>query len=1271
MPEGLRGRLLGGRFRVEERVGAGGMGVVHRARDERADQLVALKRLHRGVSRARFEREVEAIARLAHPRVVAYVAHGVDEEGHPWIATEWLEGVTLEDALRERRLAPRDALPLGRGVAEALAHAHARRVVHRDLKPANLFLPGGDPAAVRVLDFGVARLEDAVRLTEAGATVGTPGYMAPEQARGDDRVGPAADLYGLGCVLWECLLGRPPFGGSHAIAVLAKVLLEELPSIADRAPGLPPALAALVNALLAKDPARRPASADEVAARLAAIDAGALQEVPADLAESTEALTTDERRLVAVVLLRAPTPGPEDATLPAPRDDDDPALEAVARRHGARVERLADGSAVLHVSGSGVATDLAAAAARCALALAERWPERALALATGRREGTRGLPVGGALDRAASLIDAPREAGVPMDEVSASLVEARFVVTPGAPPRLRAERHRPTTIRPVAGRSTPCVGRERELAWLRDAVTETHRRRRPSAALVVGPAGLGKSRLAHELARALRDEGIRCVWAAAHPLGADVPFGLAAALLRASLEGEGDDEESALAHLPRWLEAHAPGAPAAFGRGLRALLRPDEAAPDPTRRGDLVRHAFHGWVDAELARGPRVWILDDLHWADAPSVELLGHALRGADRALSVVGLARPALADRFPRLWAGRASTLALPELDPAAAAALIDAVLGEVDPARREELVDQAAGHPFLLEELLRAEARGQPRDTPPDSVLAMVQARLEGLPEDARRALRAASVLGPTLEREAIAALLGSAVGQGQVDGWLDLLVDAEILDRLPARAFGEPPRHRFRHALLREAAYGTLTEPDRRAGHRRAARWLAEGPAPEPAIVAEHYRRGGRDGSAASWYARAAERALGANELGPCERWAELAVTLGAEGEARGRALLCRAEASIWRGDHRSGERHASAALGHLPPGDPLAHRGAALLFQGLGRCGEGARLESAVGRLRDRGTTRPGAEGPDPRWSASGQIALAQGARELFRLGRYEAGRAILDALPREAPSAEARGWRALALAMQALAADEPGRARDRQREARDAFAEAEDLRMACSLEGEVGFASALLGDLEAAREGLESCGAQAAVLGLAHVETWARGQLAQVLVERGEHERAARLAAEAADAFARQGDARLEGATRAYAVRAQLGRGDVEAALREARRAALLLAPFPPLAPLGHAALARAELAAGDPGAARAAAEEAMRRLEEVGQLEEGEAEVRLVFGLALEAAGDAEAARETFAVGAERVRAQAARIQDPALRALFLERVPAHAELLARARRP
>ncbi|HJL29893.1 MAG TPA: hypothetical protein RMI62_12530, partial [Polyangiaceae bacterium LLY-WYZ-15_(1-7)] len=91
----------------------------------------------------------------------------------------------------------------------------------------------------------------------------------------------------------------------------------------------------------------------------------------------------------------------------------------------------------------------------------------------------------------------------------------------------------------------------------------------------------------------------------------------------------------------------------------------------------------------------------------------------------------------------------------------------------------------------------------------------------------------------------------------------------------------------------------------------------------------------------------------------------------------------------------------------------------------------------------------------------------------------------------------------------------------------------------------------------------------------------------------------------------------------------------------------------------------------GDPGAARAAAEEAMRRLEEVGQLEEGEAEVRLVFGLALEAAGDAEAARETFAVGAERVRAQAARIQDPALRALFLERVPAHAELLARARRP
>src|SRR5262249_28689499 len=150
-----------------------------------------------------------------------------------------------------------ETLELARRVAEALAAAHLRGIVHRDLKPANIFLVGGRVEAPKLLDFGLARELADDGLTAPGTVLGTPAYMAPEQVRGE-AVAAGADVYGLGAVMYRCLSGRAPFGGAHRIAVLAKVLVDDPPSLSRNARGVPPGLDALVDRMLSKDPDRRP-----------------------------------------------------------------------------------------------------------------------------------------------------------------------------------------------------------------------------------------------------------------------------------------------------------------------------------------------------------------------------------------------------------------------------------------------------------------------------------------------------------------------------------------------------------------------------------------------------------------------------------------------------------------------------------------------------------------------------------------------------------------------------------------------------------------------------------------------------------------------------------------------------------------------------------------------------------------------------------------------------------------------------------------------------
>jgi len=271
----LEGEIVDQRFRIGARAGAGAMGVVYAARDLRTGEQVAIKALIAGdpVDLARFDREVDLLVALQHPGVVRYVAHGRTQAGEPWLAMEWLAGDTLKARFERGPLSAPEIVEIGLALASALAGAHAHGVVHRDLKPANVFLLGGAASDVRLLDFGVARLrrwrgKTAAQLTEAGAAIGTPAYMSPEQARGDDDLGAPSDVFSLGAILFELASGARPFASPGLVEMLMKLTHERAPPLAPRAPHFPAGFAALVDAMLEPASARRPAMS-EVFSRLA------------------------------------------------------------------------------------------------------------------------------------------------------------------------------------------------------------------------------------------------------------------------------------------------------------------------------------------------------------------------------------------------------------------------------------------------------------------------------------------------------------------------------------------------------------------------------------------------------------------------------------------------------------------------------------------------------------------------------------------------------------------------------------------------------------------------------------------------------------------------------------------------------------------------------------------------------------------------------------------------------------------------------------------
>ena len=961
------------RFRLESRVGSGGMGEVFRAQDLSNSITVAVKLLRKSASneeRARFKREIQVLADLRHPGIVDYVDHGEWPDGRLFLAMEWLEGEDL--AQRQRRLPPgmNDSVEIVRRTAQAMAAVHGRGVVHRDLKLSNIYIVHRNLSrGVKLIDFGVAKLPNPDDFTTLpGSIIGTPYYMAPEQARGGE-VDARADVYSLAAVLFRLLTGRHVFEAEHIIAFLGRLVLEDpLPASALRF-DLPEALDTLLLRCLSRDPADRPADAGEFARLLAhlpamgneppnsdqsasAIRRVAREDAPSQVVAATASpaprsptlppapLASLERRVIAVILASIPS-----ASL-------DPNLQAQVQAilgEDARLEQLQGGRVVAALGMQKTLGDEAVRAARAALLIATTVPDARIAVATGHAVTGRGGLAGKALERAAAQLDRAAPGGIRVGKATQPLLQGRFVVrADDAGAVLLHEDLVATHKHRVLGISTPTLGRDNELEFLNATFTAVMEDGVPRAIVVVGQTGIGKSRVRQETVQRLKrhHQGIDVLLARGDSMQARTGLSALGRALRSRM-GIRDGEPVALQadRVVRYVAqrpACPPGAAPFLGEFVGVPF--NDAFDDSLRAAREAPHVMNAHIlqaieailrnDAVLV--PQVIIFEDLHLLDETSVDLVDWLLACNDLRLVVFAFGREELLTRFPKLWDRRASTsIGLGPLPASFADVIASMVLPQLDAKKRQIIVRRAEGNPLFLEELLRHAAEG--RDELPISVQALIQARLDLLPAEQRQVVRAASVFGRSCWSDGVSTLLTRDCAAD-----LDALARAEILVQHESSRIDGQIEWGFPQNTVFETAYASLLARDRETLHRAASEWLLSAGEEDLGAIARHAEAGADKGRAAVLFARASSQAYGNGQLEAALDFIDRSIACGEDSVVRSQALLQQAQILGWLGRFEAQLAASEAAADLAEPGtDPWgdAHRLAAAAMRELGRAAD--------------------------------------------------------------------------------------------------------------------------------------------------------------------------------------------------------------------------------------------------------------------------------------------------------------------------------------------
>ncbi|XXX81293.1 protein kinase [Sorangium sp. So ce134] len=994
------------------------MGDIFKGTDQTTGAPVAIKILRAAASpqeRARFAREIAILADLRHPNIVQYIAHGTWLDGRLFFAMEWLDGEDLGQRQRRAPLGLRDSVEVVRRSAAAMAAIHARGVVHRDLKLSNIFLVRGKGTAIKLIDFGVVKLatpDDCP--TERGTIIGTPHFMAPEQARGEP-VDARADVYSLGSVLFRLVTGRNVFETEHAIALLGRLVLEDPPRAQQIRFDVPEALDEVITRAIARDREVRYENGGELARALArvgelnndppatdrsssAIRRAAAPEVrpgPASPAGPSDErpqvrLATSERRVVACVLfeLGAGPLRPEvDASLREVLGDD------------ARLEPLLSGKMVAVLGVERSRGDEAMRAARAALTVARSTPGARVSVAVGHAVRGRANLAGEALERAAQQLESAVPGAVRIDGYATAALEGRFVVQEDARGGvLLHEDAAGFDARKLLGHPTPTIGREHEIARLQGIYSDIAEDGVPRAALVTGPAGIGKSRVRAELIQRLdmAPHAPVILLCRGDPMSQGSGLSGLGRALRALMgihDGERLDEQvqKVNAHVAVRL-ARPLRFLAGFIGELAGVPFPNEgneplraARESPQLMESRMRMAIEAFFRSKSESTPQILVIEDMHWADSTTVELVDWLLGCTDLRFGVFGFARPELAGRFPALWQQRNVTrLALAPLSPQAADRLVATALPQADPAVRGAIVQRAGGYALFLEELIRHAAEG--RDDVPLSVQALVQHRVDRMSNGAREVLRAASVFGPVFWTAGVEALLERAVGAELAELEAGEIIARELSPRVAGQA-----QWTFRQSLVRDALYASILEEDRAALHRAAAAWLESAGDVDPGLIARHAEAGGEKTRAALLYARATRAAVASGaELDAALDLATRGLACGAEGTTRATLLVHRGE--------------VCELMGRIPEALDAAEEAARLALPGSDLWGEAqllaARCMIAAGQSAEGDARAASALSPQFAAALSPQIRamlLASRVRGLLDLSRPAEARSAAEA----------------------------------------------------------------------------------------------------------------------------------------------------------------------------------------------------------------------------------------------------------------------------------
>ena len=1233
-----------GDYKILGVLGSGGMGVVYRATLGANDTPVALKVLDGETcndrARRRFSREARAVIALGHPNVVRVLGFGETSTGGLYLAMELLEGEDLDSRLERGTLPPHDVVRVGCAAAAGLGAAHAAGIIHRDVKPANIFLCRD--GSVKVLDFGLAiSVSDApeTRLTATEMVIGTPAYMAVEQARGKRDEDARTDIWGLGATLYHAAVGRPPFDALTPMAQLVRVVTDDLdPFPVD----VPLWLGNAIARALQKDRAARWQSMAELAA---ALDKG----LTAESGELRRGITTpmprpaaqvalgDEVRIVSVLFAEGVT--------------DTDAFAAMVRAEHGIASPLLGQRAVGLFGGEAWVGDEAERAVRAGLGIRAAAIASHVGVATGRAVHARAGQVTGA--GVAGAQDVLASEGVGVDAETLKRIRGGFKIEGG---RVVARRHGTTVVgvRGLWGADAPLLGRERELADLELTLRQVREEGQAAAVLLVGAAGIGKSRLLHGF-RARLEEGseaetgehVRTLIGAADPNRTLQGWHAIGSALRLWAElPEGTPSEQARSRL---LEVCPSTACAMFvGEILGADFPPDKqldsARQDPSMMRDRVVLAIGDLFEALTVDQPVVLALEDLQWADAPTLEVLEALLRRLeDRRLLLLCTARPELEAPLPDF-----RRVSVSGVSRQATRQIVRDVLGDREDleARAEAIHRRSEGNPYFAEELALALREGHADDELPASVEAAVQARLDALDRAEKDLLRRASVLGPRFWSEALAAM-----GEPDPAALLGRLRRREIVAPEPrARLFGAT-EWRFRHALVQEVAYASLTDKQRQHLHRAAGRWLAGQADAPPLEVARHLELGGDLHGAAPYGVRAAEAALrvagSTLALEASARAIERTVDRGAA--FRLRSLRAEVLFFLGRSAEEETEIGAMEKLASTKGETALVHERRTRNLWGRGRYGEAtADLASGLALAH-----------PSVGLLVQAALTHADSRRPAEAL---EAARAAVDAArPADDPMALARATWVLAYCHSIFG--DVGYAVPLAAQALASYEVVGDPRRIATARMLVAYCLLQLGRNEPAGREIEQAQALALACGNRRVEGYAASLHGLVLSRLGDREAGLAEVDAASVVSSEIRDPRLELACMRYraAILHEAGRPQeaLEALAPALARTETDLGIFAAEIAALHATMLSS---LGRTAEARKVAARGLELRESTGIMGEFEAELFL--------AADDGGIEGALNRGYKALHLKASRISDPDARADFLERVPAHARLLDRARR-